>query len=502
MGSFLRLSSGVRAIANAFLGVLFMSACWIVCPRGHATDAAGRPPNIVLVVADDLGYGELGCYGQKSIRTPHLDALAKQGVRFTNFYAGSPVCAPSRCVLMTGKHSGNAFIRDNRNPPKKPYAHLQKTHQWKFPGQTPLPLEEITLGEALKQRGYATAAIGKWGLGHIGTTGDPNRQGFDLFYGFNCQVHAHNHYPRFLWRNSSKEGLEGNRRELSGETYSQDRFTDMALQFIRNHREQPFLLYLPLAIPHLSIQVPAASLAEYQGELPEEAYEHRGYLEHPSPRAGYAAMVSHMDRDIGKIVALIGELGLGEETLIIFTSDNGPTYDRLGGSDSVFFNSTGGLRGYKGSVYEGGLRVPLLVRWLGKIPSGQTCHIPTAFWDIMPTACEVAGSDVPSGVDGVSLVPLLTNASASISRTFLLWEFAGYGGQQAIRRGDWKAIRRNISKGNDHWELYNLASDPKETTDRSHEHPEIVERLADLLESNRTDSALFPMKESQGAKEG
>lgn len=303
--------------------------------------AAPRRPNIIYMLADDLGYNELGCYGQRRIRTPHIDSLAAEGVRFTDHYSGSPVCAPSRCVLMTGKHSGHAYIRGNGNPDGPKFDALRERYGCKFPGQYPIPPDEVTIAEVLKGRGYATGAMGKWGLGHWGTTGDPNAQGFDLFYGFNCQVHAHNHYPRYLWRNGVKEALPGNDRTLTGETYSQDLIVKEALGFIRTNRDRPFFLFMPFIIPHLSIQVPESSLAEYRGRIPEASHKHHGYLKHPFPRAGYAAMVTHMDRGVGEIMALLKELGLDDDTLVVFASDNGPTYGRLGGSDSEFFESAG-----------------------------------------------------------------------------------------------------------------------------------------------------------------
>lgn len=457
-----------------------------------AAPAVESSPNIVMIMADDLGYGELGCYGQKLIKTPRLDALAAEGMRFTQFYAGSPVCASSRCVLMTGKHTGHAAIRDNGDPKLTPELRQSKEkYGWEFPGQNPLPPEEVTIAELLKQRGYATAATGKWGLGHFGTTGDPNAQGFDLFYGFNCQRHAHNHYPKFLWQNAEKQILPGNDRTARGETYSQDKFTEVALDFMREHHDQPFFLYVPYAIPHLAIQVPDESLKQYEGVIVEEGYKHRGYIPHPKPRAGYAAMVSHMDRDIGKIVDLLEELGLTDNTLVIFMSDNGPTYDRLGGSDSDYFNSADGLRGFKGSVYEGGLRVPMIARWKGKIPAGVKTPIVSASWDLLPTLCETVGAEAPAEIDGISLLPELTGKGRQEEHQSLIWEFPGYGGQQAIRFGDWKAVRTKLKKGNREFELYDLATDRAEENNLADGRPEIVKRAAALLESGRTDSELF-----------
>ena len=461
-----------------------------------AETPAERPPNIVYLLADDLGYAEVGAYGQEWIQTPHLDRLAAEGIRFTQHYSGNAVCAPSRSVLMTGKHPGHAYIRDNGDPEHLQY--MKDEFGWEFPGQNPIPDEEITIAEMLKQKGYATAAIGKWGLGHFGTTGDPNLQGFDLFYGFNCQRHAHNHYPRFLWRNRQKEEQPGNDRTLNGETYSQDRFTEEALAFIRQHEDDPFFLYVPFAIPHLSIQAPESSLAQYQGKIPEEDYEHTAYLEHPYPRAGYAAMVSHLDRDIGRIVSLIDELGLAENTLIMFSSDNGPTFNRLGGSDSDFFKSAGPFRGLKGSLYEGGIRVPFIARWPGKIQAGASSDHLSAFWDIMPTIAEATGTRAPEQIDGISLLPTLLGQNNQQQHDYLYWEFPGYGGQQVARKGNWKAVRQNILRADNpnplNIELYNLQEDISESNDVSAQHPDIVTDFQQIMQEARTPSSLFAME--------
>ncbi|NOY41691.1 MAG: arylsulfatase [Planctomycetes bacterium] len=457
-----------------------------------------RPPNIVLIVADDLGYGELGCYGQKIIRTPNIDRIAEEGIQFTQFYSGSPVCAPSRCMLMTGKHPGHAVVRNNFSA--KHLQHMREKFGWEFPGQFPLPSEEVTLAELMKSRGYATAAIGKWGLGHVGTTGDPNQQGIDLFYGFNAQRHAHNHYPKFLWRNQVKEPLPGNDRTLHGKTYSQDKFTEVALQFVRENKDRPFFLYLPFAIPHLGIQVPPESLAWYKDKIPEEEYKHRGYIQHPYPRAGYAAMVTHMDRDIGMIMKLVQDLGLDDNTIIMFTSDNGPAYNRLAGSDSVFFNSTGPLRGRKGSVYEGGIRVPLVARWPKQIAAGSKSDHQAAFWDLLPTLCEVVDTAPPSEIDGISFAPTLLAQGNQQDHDYLYWEFPAYGGQQAIRVGDWKAVRQKIFKGRMQIELYNLATDIAEQHDVAVEHPERVAEMKKLMAEAHVPSQHFPLFDSEKKK--
>ncbi|MFQ5929097.1 MAG: arylsulfatase [Acidobacteriota bacterium] len=484
-------------MCNRFILAATLSLIFSTVERGLAEEMSTRPPNIIYLLADDLGYGELGCYGQRWIKTPNIDRIADEGILFTQHYSGNAVCAPSRCCLMTGKHPGHAYIRSNGNPNN--LAHLKQKHGWEFPGQHPIPESEVTIAEMLKQKGYATGAMGKWGLGHFGSTGDPNKQGFDLFYGFNCQVHAHNHYPRFLWRNDKKETLPGNDRTLNGETYSQDKFTEVALEFIRANKDRPFFLYMPFAIPHLSIQVPEESLAQYKGTIPEEDYVHRRYLKHPFPRAGYAAMISHLDRDIGKIMSVVKELGLDEDTLIIFSSDNGPTFDRLGGSDSAFFESAGPFRGLKGSLYEGGIRVPMVARWPGKIEPGTETDHPSAFWDVMPTIAEITGTKAPTGIDGISFAPtLLGQVDRQKRHDYLYWEFPGYGGQQAVHMGDWKAVRQNMLRKNNKdplkIELYNLKEDIGEKNDVAAQHPDVVAKFAKIMKESRVPSKLFAMR--------
>lgn len=459
--------------------------------------AEGRPPNVIYLLADDLGYAELGCYGQKIIETPNIDSIARDGIRFTQHYSGNAVCAPARCNLMTGKHPGHAYIRSNGNP--KHLQHLKGKFGWEFPGQNPIPDAEVTIAEMLKQKDYATGAAGKWGLGHFGTTGDPNKQGFDLFYGFNCQVHAHNHYPKFLWRNGKKEILPGNDRTLHGDTYSQDKFVEVGLEFIRQNRERPFFLYMPFAVPHLSIQVPEESLAKYKSKIEEAEYEHRGYLKHPFPRAGYAAMITHLDSGVGQILDLLKELGLEENTLVMFSSDNGPTFNRLGGSDSEFFTSAGSFRGLKGSLYEGGIRVPLVARWPGKIKGGSTTDHQSAFWDIMPTLAEISGTKIPDGIDGISFAPtLLGQDSKQQKHEYLYWEFPSYGGQQAVRVGNWKAVRQNMLRKNNkdplRIELYNLKDDIAEQRDVAADHPKLVAKFRTIMQENHTPSQLFPIQ--------
>jgi len=480
-----------------FLKGMALGAAAGAMPRPGRSAAArkkGRKPNIIYLLADDLGYGELGCYGQKWIRTPHIDRIAAEGMRFTQHYSGTAVCAPSRCVLMTGKHTGHAYIRNNGDPKGPEFKRLREKYGCRFPGQNPIPDGEVTIAEILKAQGYATGACGKWGLGQWGTTGDPNRQGFDLFYGYNCQRHAHNHYPRYLWRNGRKEILEGNDRKLTGRQYSQDLFIKEALAFIRANRDRPFFLYMPFIIPHLSIQVPEETLNEYKGKIPEAAYKHRGYLKHPFPRAGYAAMVTHMDRGVGQILALVRELGLDGDTLVMFSSDNGPTYNRLGGSDSDFFQSAGPLRGLKGSLYEGGIRVPMVARWPGRIEPGTVTDHVSAFWDVLPTVCDVTGAPKLKDIDGISFAPTLLSRGRQKTHEYLYWEFPAYGGQQAVRLGNWKGVRQRMQRGNMKIELYDLAEDVGEKHDVAAGHPKIVERIRGIMREARVPSKLFRFK--------
>ncbi len=454
-------------------------AGWSLLSAGSRAAEVPRRPNVVFILADDLGYGDLGCYGQEKIRTPSLDRMAAEGMRFTQHYSGAPVCAPSRCVLMTGLHTGHAYIRDNS--------------EVKPEGQQPIPAETVTIAKLLKERGYATAAIGKWGLGPPGSSGDPNRQGFDLFFGYNCQRHAHNYYPRYLWRNDRRVELEGNDAGVTGKQYSTDLCTAEALRFIRENKDRPFFLYLPYTIPHVAIQVPEDSLAEYRGRWPDPPYTGgKGYQPHPAPRAGYAAMITRMDRDIGRIFALLRQLGLDDKTLVIFSSDNGPVHDGVGGSDAEFFKSAGPLRGLKGTVYEGGIRVPMIARWPGKIKAGSRTEHVSAFWDVLPTVAEVAGAKPPPRIDGVSFLPTLLGTGGQKRHEFLVWEFYGYGGQQAVRLGDWKGIRLNCHKDpKGPIQLYDLKTDPAEGRDVAAQHPEIVARIERVMASEHTDSPLW-----------
>ena len=431
--------------------------------RGLRLKAEGRP-NIVFILADDLGYGDLGCYGQKKIKTPHLDKLAAEGMRFTQCYAGSTVCAPSRAVLMTGLHTGHARIRGN--------------------ARVPLAPDDVTLAEVLKDAGYATAAIGKWGLGNEGTTGHPNRQGFDEWFGYLDQVHAHNYYPTNLWRNERPWPLAGNAGGAKGQ-YTPDLFTAASLNFLRSNRSRPFFLYLAYTIPHANNE-----LTQETGngmEVPSAApYTHESW---PAPEKNKAAMITRMDADVGKLLARLQELKLDDTTVVFFSSDNGPHQE--GGVDPKFFESSGPLRGIKRDLTEGGIRVPLLVRWPGRIKAGAVSEQVFAFWDVLPTLAELAGARAPEKLDGFSLVPTLFGKKQMNQHEFLYWEFHEKGFHQAVRMGDWKAVRHGLDQP---LELYNLKADPGEAENVAEKNPEIVAKIEAYLKTARTESKDWPVK--------
>ena len=475
-----------------------------VLPAEWLAAATGKP-NIVFILADDLGYGDLGCFGQTKIRTPNIDRLAAEGMRLTQHYSGNAVCAPSRCVLLTGKHPGHAWIRNNREVQPE--------------GQPPIPESEITLAELMHAQGYATGAFGKWGLGFPGSEGDPLKQGFDRSYGYNCQRHAHNSYPTYLWDNDRRVKLNNpefsahqklppeadpndpaSYRPYIGSEYAPDVIAEQARHFIRENKARPFFLYYATTVPHLALHVPEESLAEYRGKWPDPPYAGgKNYLPHYSPGAAYAAMITRMDREVGRILDLIRELGLDENTIFIFTSDNGPLYDKLGGTDCEFFESAGQLRGRKGSLYEGGIRVPTVVRWKGRIKSGATSERVTGFEDWLPTLMELidAPQAIPTGLDGISFAPTLLGQSQE-PRPFLYREFPAYGGQQSVRIGDWKGIRQNLNppgqqkKPELRTELYNLNEDEAEQRDVSAANPQMVARIECIMREQHTKSGLFP----------
>jgi arylsulfatase len=452
---------------NFILLLTGIFAFFITCTPG---DRDAPLPNIVLILADDLGYGELGCYGQEIIETPHIDQLAREGKRFTQFYSGSPVCAPARCVLLTGLHSGHAYIRGNDEWRERGevWDYAKAVEDPRLEGQRPIPDSLLTIAEILQKTGYKTACIGKWGLGAPDTEGIPNRQGFDLFFGYNCQRQAHTYYPKHLWKNETKVWLEnelivpGTRLEEGADPddpasyqiyrqlqYAPELMLEQALEFMEDNRDRPFFLYFASPIPHVPLQAPEEWVEKYRNKIgPEEPYlGEQGYFPNRTPRATYAAMVSYLDEQVGELVKKIKELGSYRNSLILFTSDNGPTFN--GGSDSPFFNSAGPFfsdRGWgKGTLHEGGIRVPLVVTWPGVIdPASETDFI-GAFYDLLPTLCDITGSEIPGDSDGISFLPVLMGKPQKKTHEFLYWEFPAYGGQQAIRMGKWKGLRENKS---------------------------------------------------------
>ncbi len=462
-------------------------------------DAAA--PNIVLVMADDLGLAELGCTGSNLIKTPNLDKLREQGMLFTRAYSGSTVCAPSRCSLLTGLHPGHAQIRDNGEQPNLTAApddpDCQTINRWKEPpspqglwgGQRALAAGTETLGSALQAAGYRTACIGKWGLGGPGTDGVPNQQGFDLFFGYNCQRHAHNYYPKYLDRNGVRVNLEGNSRGLSGKQYAPDLMLEEALNFVESNSEKPFFLYYATPVPHLALQVPDDSLSEYSEQWPETAYTGKSYLEHENPRAAYAAMVTRMDRDLGVLFEKLQEEGVADNTIVIFTSDNGSTFN-LGGYDPEFFNGTGGLRGHKCNLYEGGLRVPLIAKWPERIPAGSSSNTIAVGWDLMPTLLSLVGADAPQNTDGIDLSTEMLGSGETAARKHLYWEYHSGGGWQAVRTEKWKAIRRGMHNQNIKVQLFNLSDDPYETLNVADKNPQVVAELLAIMDSEHTPSPL------------
>jgi len=470
-----------------------------------STAQAARPPNVVFIMADDLGFAELGCYGQQKIRTPHIDRLARDGMRFTRNYSGNAVCAPSRCVLMTGKHPGHAWVRSNKEVRPE--------------GQIPIPATEVTLAELLKQDGYTTGAFGKWGLGPPGSEGGPLKQGFDRFFGYNCQRHAHSYYPSYLWSDDKRIPLKnnppvggharfpkdadttnpGNYSRFKGQDYAPDRIATQALQFIRQNKDRPFFLYYPSVIPHLALHVPDEALEPYLAlkwnDPPFTKLTGGGYTPHFTPRAAYAAMITRLDTYVGRILALLEKLDLADNTIVVFTSDNGTTHLKRE-VDYDFFASVKPLRGLKGSLYEGGVRVPLIVRWPGHVPANTSSDVVTGFEDWIPTLLALTGSrqQVPDAVDGISIADALNGRRQPV-RPFLYREFSGYGGQQAVWMGRWKGVRQRLSRPNSlKIELYDLREDIAESNDVAGKNPKVVARIRDLMNREHRPSTLFPIK--------
>lgn len=459
------------------------------CQNSQTSDAgtqesSAQSPNIIYIIADDLGYGDLSCYGQQKFATPNIDRLAAGGMKFTQHYSGATVCAPSRSALMTGLHTGHTYVRGNK--------------EVKPEGQWPLPDSALTMAEILRDQGYVTGAFGKWGLGPVNSEGDPNRQGFDKYYGYNCQRLAHNYYPFHLWNNTDKVILDGN-MDGGTEVYAPQKIHEEALSFIRENKDTSFFLFYPNVIPHAELLVPEEYMEKFRGKfLPEKEYKGTDdgekfrlgpYGSQAESHAAFAGMVNLLDEQVGEVMNLVEELGISDNTLIIFTSDNGPHLE--GGADPDYFDSNGPLTGYKRDLYEGGIRVPMIASWPGTIQSGSTSEHISAFWDVMPTVAELAGANTPDGIDGISFLPTLLGQPQE-HHEYLYWEFHERGGRMALRKGDWKVVQYDVKKDPDGpVELYDLSDDIGEKNDLSSQHPELVKELTTLMKNARTENEVF-----------
>ena len=501
---------------------LLLVISFILCADSFAQTINGKP-NIIYILADDLGYAELGCYGQQKIETPNIDALARSGMRFTQHYA-FPVCAPSRYSLMTGIHSGKAYIRGNDEWDAR-------GDVWNFnameanpflEGQRPIPDSTLTIAEVLKAASYTTGIVGKWGLGAPFTTGTPNRQGFDYFYGFICQRQDHTYYTAHLWENENRVPLNNkvtdpNVRFLPGldsldeknyDVYQQQDYTPdflirSALNFIDKNADKPFFLFYPSPLPHLSLQAPKKWVDYYHKKFGDEKpFLGGGYFPCRYPHATYAAMISTLDEQVGQIIQELKAKGIYENTIIMFCSDNGPAWN--GGVDPDFFNSAQPFKSSygwgKGFLHEGGIREPFIVSWPGKIKAGSTSGLISATIDIMPTLCDLLKIDPPKNIDGISILPEILGNKQERMHEYLYWEFPEYGGQQAVRMHNWKAVRLDIMKGNMKIELFDLDKDIQEQNDVSEEHPDIVQKVATIMmkEHHTPEVSTFLMPALEG----
>lgn len=494
------------------VSLLLISACQNQQNMGKKQ----QKPNIIYILADDLGYGELGCYGQTKIETPNIDALATNGMRFTQHYTSSPVCAPARCMLLTGLHSGHAQIRGNDE-------WAERGDVWSFEamakdpnleGQRPLKAGTQTIGTLLQQAGYTTGIVGKWGLGGPLTEGIPNNQGFDFFYGYNCQRQAHTYFPVHLWKNTEKVPLNNKmvpphtRLAEGADPYNPESYNDFwltdysselmqneVIQFINENKDRPFFMYYANIIPHNPLQAPKRWVDYYHEKFGDENpyLGEQGYFPHRYPHAAYAAMVSYFDEQVGELVATLKELGLYENTLIILSSDNGPTTDS-GGADSPWFDSAGPFiseTGWaKGNLMEAGIRIPMIAQWPGKIEPGTETNLISAHYDVLPTISEIAGITPEGSLDGISFLPTLLGKRNQKEHEFLYWEFPASGGQQAVRIGNWKGIRKNIRKDELQTRLYNLEDDIQEQNDVSQQHPDIIQQIEAIFKQEHTPAEI------------
>ena len=459
-----------------------IASLMLCCAPFYACTTKGekqpQKPNVIYILADDLGYGDIEPYGQQIIKTPYLTKMAKEGMLFTQHYAGSTVSAPSRSSLMTGLHTGHTQIRGNKEIDPE--------------GQQPMEGDTYTVGKMMQNAGYATGLFGKWGLGYPESPSIPKTMGFDEFYGYNCQRQAHTYYPEHLWKNEKMVILEGNQKGERN-TYSQELIHQEALSFIRDHKDEPFFAMLTYTLPHAELNLPHDSIYHIYENMFEETPFSGGYHDSEKPRASFAAMVSLLDKYVGEVMAELKELGIDDNTIIIFTSDNGPHTE--GGADPAFFNSSGPLRGVKRDLYEGGIRVPMIVRYPNHIKAETTTDHMSAFWDIMPTLADLCNITLPTNAntDGISFLPTLLSKEKQKEHAYLYWEFHEGGGRLALRDGDWKLVVLNAkTKENEKIELYNLADDLGETNNLASAQPEKVKEMYKTMKSMRTESDIFP----------
>ncbi|MCE7053078.1 arylsulfatase [Algoriphagus sp. AGSA1] len=489
----------LRSIVSTLVLLVFSASVIFSCnsreDQREDSVSLGTKPNIIFILADDLGYGDLGFLGQQYIETPNIDKLAKEGMFFTSHYSGATVCAPSRSSFLTGLHTGHTPVRGN----------LQVGSE----GQYPLPDSIASIGRVMRQMGYKTGAFGKWGLGFAGNSGDPIKHGFERFYGYYSQSIAHRYYPAYLWDNGEKVVLEGN--DWTKKTvYAPDLIQQETISFIEENKENPFFLYMPIIMPHAELAAPDDEIFQkYRDKFGEETPHPAGpgteygpdmklsaYQSQPYPHATFAAMVGRIDRYVGEIVSKLKELGLTENTLIIFASDNGAHQE--GGADPDFFNSNGPFRGYKRDLYEGGVRTPMIAWWPGTIQAGSESDHISAFWDLLPTFADVAGADIPGHIDGISFLPTLLQQKDQKEHGFLYWEFHEQGGKQAVRQGKWKAVKLQVfGGGSPTVELYDLDADIAEENNIAAENPGKVKELVELMGSSHIPNPVFGLLPSE-----
>ena len=475
--------SNLISFKNTFL--IFSGILYLLMSVGvKAQNEDKQKPNVVFILADDLGYGDIGCYGQHLIETPNIDRLAASGMKFTQYYAGTSVCAPSRSSFMTGQHIGHTPIRGN--------------YEIEPEGQLPLPDSAFTIAEMFKKAGYVTGAFGKWGLGFPASEGAPGKQGFDEFYGYNCQRQSHNYFPDHLWDNNKR--IELSNTITIQRQYAPDLFQKKALDFIKENKKKPFFLYLPYTLPHAALQLPEGdSVFEYykkkfkEEPKPVKAWDGKGYQPQPYPHSAYAAMITKLDNYVGEVIGELKAAGLEENTLIIFTSDNGPHME--GGNTPSFFNSNGNFSGIKRQLFEGGIREPMIASWPGIIKGGTTSDLICAAWDFFPTFAAMVQQPLSPALDGLSLLPALTQKGKQAKHDYLYWEFHEDGGRQAVRMGDWKGIRENVIKDlNGPVQLFNLANDPEEKNNIASENLLIVKKIETIMKESHVESPDFPFR--------